>query len=1806
MKRLHITFILGAILFSSFSFAQTYSQRLIHYWHFNNLVNFTTVAVSPSTFPVIKANYSSLDTNKAILKFAPISGTAGNLLTYYDNVSPGDTINAKLSTPAGLGFRPRNPTDSMQLMLFVPSLGINNINIKFEIQRSSASNGATTLSYDYSTDSGATWKTSGLTKTTDSTGTGSWRACSTILNNDVTAFNNPNLVFRIRFNGPGTTGTSGNIRFDNISFEGDIPVDSVKSLSNTLATPSTLKFSWTKPASYVDSVMTTLVFIKQGTINVGTPNKNPISFISNTIFGSTATKYQNDTLAQCVLNSDSNSVTISNLATSTNYTVLVLAVRNVDSTYSSPATVAAFTQAVIPPPVVTYTNKLIHYWNFNNLVNFSTVAVSPSTFPLIKANYSSIDTNRAILKFAPLAGTAGNLLTYYDNVSPGDTINARLAAPAGLGLRPRNPTDSMQLMLFAPSIGYKNINIKFEIQRSSASNGATTLNYDYSTDSGATWKTNGLTKTVDSTGTGSWRACTTLLNNDPSAYNNANLVFRIRFIGPGTTGTSGNIRFDNITFDGDIPVDSVKSLANTLATPSTLKFSWTKPSTYVDSVMTTLVFIKQGAINIGVPTKNPLSYLANSVYGPNGTKYQNDSTAQCVLNSDSNSVTISNLIASTNYSVLVLAVRNVDSAYSIPAVANAFTQALPPPPVVTYTNKLIHYWNFNNLVNFTTVAVNPSTFPLIKANYSSIDTNRAILKFAPLAGTAGNLLTYYDFVSPGDTINARLAAPAGLGLRPRNPTDSMQLMLFAPSIGYKNINIKFEIQRSSASNGATTLNYDYSTDSGATWKTNGLTKTVDSTGTGSWRACTTLLNNDPSAYNNANLVFRIRFIGPGTTGTSGNIRFDNITFDGDIPVDSVKQLSSSLFTTNSLKLSWVKPSSYVDSTMTTVVFLKSGSPINSGIPTQNTASYIANSNFLLSNSVYQNDANAKCVLNSDSTSITILGLTQNTTYYAIVYAVRVTDSTYSIAASSSGVTQSLPAPTNVSNTRFTNTTTTSTVLSWTKDVSYVDSTLTTLVFIKPTSTINKGTPNKSALTYVANASNYNNGSSFQNDTSAKCVFNGTANTVSISGLASSTKYNFLIYVVKKLDSTYSSGVTDTISTLTPLLPPASISATKFTNTSTTATTLSWTKDPSYVDSTLTTLVFIKPTASITKGTPNKSASNYIANASNYNNGTSYQNDTAAKCVFNGNANTVSIFGLSASTKYNFLIYVVRKVDSSYSSGATDTMSTLAPAPIPTAVTALTLTGSSYTSARATWTKPANYDNANWTTLVFAKSDLPITVGTPTKGQANYTSNSNFGLGTSYQNDALGYCVFKGDTNTVNILGLLQNKTYQVMVVIVRDADSVYSPAANTNGTVTPYPLYTISQISTTNATTGNPDSLGVKARIRGIVYGFNQVATSGFQFVIKDNTGGITAFNISKSFGYLVTEGDNLEVGGIVSVNRGLITFNCDTLIKLSSGNTLTNPTLVTSLNQTTENNLVRINNIEFYTSPGTTWPLANTTILCHTHGLNDTIAVSILATSGLAGNPLPTTPSFSIIGLGTQVSTSVSAPFLFNGYRIIPRNNSDIIAIPVPADTLSKFTLKSPANNSSINLQGDPTTTVNFSWKTAISSITGLSAKYSIELDSLTGTFANGIKLQSNAAGLDSNYTTTYGALSTLLNLIPSKQVTLKWRIKATAGTYVKYDDTVFVVTFVRGQFTGINELGSTHQITLYPNPATNQIAIGSNHSIESISIIDITGNMMDSPMTKDNTTIYCDINQLVSGVYFVKVIGKDQSVVYKKFIKE
>lgn len=184
--------------------------------------------------------------------------------------------------------------------------------------------------------------------------------------------------------------------------------------------------------------------------------------------------------------------------------------------------------------------------------------------------------------------------------------------------------------------------------------------------------------------------------------------------------------------------------------------------------------------------------------------------------------------------------------------------APPPPPPAPTTSEVIHYWHFNSLPagTLTTVAAD-------------------VTKRAPAEITyPGTGLGYMDNVDPGSDLNARSGAIAGLGLRPRNPANVRQLIITAPSTGYKELVVTWAAQRSSS--GAQQEEFAYSVDGGTTWVAVGGPIVIAE----AWELKSVNLKAITAVDNKANLRFRILFTGTGSDGASGNNRLDNITVEG--------------------------------------------------------------------------------------------------------------------------------------------------------------------------------------------------------------------------------------------------------------------------------------------------------------------------------------------------------------------------------------------------------------------------------------------------------------------------------------------------------------------------------------------------------------------------------------------------------------------------------------------------------------------------------------------------------------------------------------------------------------------------------------------------------------------------------------------------------------------------------------------------------------------------------------------------------------
>jgi hypothetical protein len=545
---------------------------------------------------------------------------------------------------------------------------------------------------------------------------------------------------------------------------------------------------------------------------------------------------------------------------------------------------------------------------------------------------------------------------------------------------------------------------------------------------------------------------------------------------------------------------------------------------------------------------------------------------------------------------------------------------------------------------------------------------------------------------------------------------------------------------------------------------------------------------------------------------------------------------------------------------------------------------------------------------------------------------------------------------------------------------------------------------------------------------------------------------------------------------------------------------------------------------------------------------------------------------------------------------------------PAPVTALTVTPVSGTSAQVTFTQNVAYDNGQMNVVVFMKAATPVTLGLPDIAWTNYTASADFSApGTAYQHDPAAYCIYNGDGNSVTVTGLVPGTTYLVAAYVVSDADSLYSPVAVGSGKV-PFPVppvYTIGQISTVDAS-GNPDSLNVRVTLRGVVYGFDQlVSSNGVQFVLNDGTGGTTVYSPSNTFGYTVTEGDSIEVRGQVTSYRGLHeTDRLDTIIVLGTG-TVKAPQLVTALGEHTENNLVMLKGVKFLHTKTGTWSTAGTSANDSAlTAAGDTIIIRTLGTSGLAGKPIPATPTFDIIGLGSQFSTT---PASFNGYQIYPRTENDIIEIPVVApDSLTSFGLLTPGDNDTVTVTAtNMTDSVNITWEASINSNGTSLTTYTFELDTLGGDFNDlliGIPVATSTK-LGLTKADIY-MLMLSANIGTGTTFAGSWRIKAESDGLEKYSSSTYSIYLVNEvPATGLKETFAD-RIALYPNPASDYTMIKGLSANDQVTVTDLSGRTIYTAAAQ-HSELNIPVAGFEAGIYFVQVRSGAASAVKKLVIR-
>jgi hypothetical protein len=898
--------------------------------------------------------------------------------------------------------------------------------------------------------------------------------------------------------------------------------------------------------------------------------------------------------------------------------------------------------------------------------------------------------------------------------------------------------------------------------------------------------------------------------------------------------------------------------------------------------------------------------------------------------------------------------------------------------------------------------------------------------------------------------------------------------------------------------------------------------------------------------------------------------WENLNGTGIVNPYSVTGLTSSATGVSSINISWTKPYNFDSTTMKTLVFVKLSGTITQGTPSFSSGSYIANPNFSVASSNYQNDTAARCVYNNIGNSVSVAGLPAGASLGILVYVVTNNDSIYSKPSVFNGVTLSLPPAVTAPN--FTSTSMSSAKIAWTRPGNYNRNTMTTLVYLKASSSINIQTPLNGVGPIVSDTNFINNNSSvLPSDINAKCVYKGDTTFVNITSLQAGVSYYYLVYVIRDADSAYSLATLGNANMQTAV---ASVGNILFSGLSESSAKISWTKPQTYNNSDMTSLVFVKALSNVNMSNlPTQTTSNYNAD-SVFAMGSKYQFDSSAYCVFKGDSNHVTISNLSTATLYYVMVYIVRDSDNFYSIPVTSSGSSRQAAP--EGINLVKFTGLGQTTARTNWLKPSGYVNATHTTLVFLKQGSAVNSGTASRSVNYYTANANFlsTVSTKYQNDSMAKCIYKGDTNFVNITGLTINTNYHVLIYVVRDADSTYSVSNITNGYTLGLPaLKNIGDLNKSDIITGDVDSLGVRASLRGIVYGFNQRRTNqgGVQFLLKDATGGINVLHTTKTFSYSVKEGDSIEVQGTIGSNAGLVTFtNLDTIMRIDSNRLLDNPIVFNALSEQTENKLIRIDNVKFLTIPaGNIWPAvrnngANTVLLLKNNGA-DTITVRLASTNTLSGSPLPKSTYFSIIGIGSQTSTSASAPYAFNGYQIIPRVLNDVIEMQ---DSLSPFKLNSLPSNDTLKLTGGLTNTFKLDWNTAKSLANASNTRYTVLFGLNKKPFVIKYSVSSSNNGLDTFALINQKVFADSLLANPGDSLLIEWFVKAQTGNSISYSDTFNLFVIVDSFFTtGQSEIINNQLLDIYPNPASDAFTIqllSNANTLANVYITDVNGKII------------------------------------------
>lgn len=406
-----------------------------------------------------------------------------------------------------------------------------------------------------------------------------------------------------------------------------------------------------------------------------------------------------------------------------------------------------------------------------------------------------------------------------------------------------------------------------------------------------------------------------------------------------------------------------------------------------------------------------------------------------------------------------------------------------------------------------------------------------------------------------------------------------------------------------------------------------------------------------------------------------------------------------------------------------------------------------------------------------------------------------------------------------------------------------------------------------------------------------------------------------------------------------------------------------------------------------------------------------------------------------------------------------------------------------------------------------------------------------------------------------------------------------------------HPEYTIEEVNALDDN-GKLDSTDVDVFISGVVYGINMRPLGnpeGFQFTLRDATGGLQVFSASGSFGYTVKEGDSISVKGVLGQFAGVSQIGfIEEIIYHKSDATLKTPELVEEISEETENDLVRMDNV-ILVDPNE-WPVTPLS----TNTFKDVEVISekgkfILRIDSDTDVDGTTPPNgyFDLIGLGGQYD--FNSPF-DSAYILLPRYKQDVI------------------------LKSQKVLTFETDSQRVFERYTDSSDLIVVRVSNITKLTQVDVVVKSGNAQdiLDYKFDDPYR-----LNFFPGDTVK-QFRIKIVDnGT--DQSDKLLVLGFkelpygvitdkathqlriIDDETTHISELEKSLKLKVYPNPTSGKLNIEAVKPLQNVMVQDMQGKVVFNSQSNQ-----LDLSHLPKGVYLINIEFGVEQIITKRIVVE